>query len=428
MRGFRIAKAAAIDTPDTRSLRARLGPGLLFAAAAVGTSHLVQSTRAGAAYGLTLGALILAVCLVKYPLFRFAADYAAATGESLVRGYRRRGRVLVGLMFGVSAIEAVAAVAGVALVTAGIAKWLLGITLSDTTAALLVMALTAALVGVGRYRLLESFATVFVVLFSVLTVLATGASLPLLGAGDRGAFGAFGFSADTLSFATAVSGWMPVGNTASIMLAAWVLARADDRGPPTLAAARFDFNVGYLVSSLLALCFLLMGAAVLYGRGLPLPGGGAQFATTFTDMFAGAVGYWSRLLVAVLSLAVMYSTLLAIVDGFPRMLQEFLVELGWLNDHPTRARRNFLLLLIVVTGGAGAFLAFFMRSFTTFIDLVTITGFIAAPIVAWANHAVLESTEVPASARPGAGLTLWSRLSVAALLVASAGFLYFRFA
>jgi hypothetical protein len=220
---------------------------------------------------------------------------------------------------------------------------------------------------------------------------------------------------------------MPVGNTASIMLAAWVLARADDRGPPTLAAARFDFNVGYLVSSLLALCFLVMGAAVLYGRGVPLPGGGAQFAATFTDMFAGAVGDWSRLLVAVVSLAVMYSTLLAIVDGFPRMLQEFLVELGWLSDDH-RERRNFLLLLVVVTGAAGAFLAFFMRSFTTFIDLVTITGFVAAPVVAWANHAVLETAEVPPSARPGAGLELWSHLSVAALLVASASFLYFRFA
>ena len=93
-------------------LRARFGPGLIFAAAAVGTSHIVQSTRAGAGYGLTLGLLILLVCLLKYPLFRFAADYAAATGENLVRGYGRRGRLLVLVMFITSAIEAVAAMAG----------------------------------------------------------------------------------------------------------------------------------------------------------------------------------------------------------------------------------------------------------------------------------------------------------------------------
>ena len=38
-----------------------LGPGLLFAAAAVGVSHLVQSTRAGADFGFgLLWALLLA--------------------------------------------------------------------------------------------------------------------------------------------------------------------------------------------------------------------------------------------------------------------------------------------------------------------------------------------------------------------------------
>ena len=86
-------------------LRARFGPGLVFAAAAVGTSHIVQSTRAGAGYGLTLGILILLVCALKYPLFRFAADYAAATGENLVRGYGRRGRTLVLVMFVLSLIH-----------------------------------------------------------------------------------------------------------------------------------------------------------------------------------------------------------------------------------------------------------------------------------------------------------------------------------
>ena len=32
----------------------RLGPGLLFAGAAIGVSHLVQSTRAGADFGFGL--------------------------------------------------------------------------------------------------------------------------------------------------------------------------------------------------------------------------------------------------------------------------------------------------------------------------------------------------------------------------------------
>ena len=44
----------------------KLGPGLLFAGAAIGVSHLVQSTRAGADFGLGLlwVLLLINICLL----------------------------------------------------------------------------------------------------------------------------------------------------------------------------------------------------------------------------------------------------------------------------------------------------------------------------------------------------------------------------
>ena len=45
----------------------KLGPGLLFAGAAIGVSHLVQSTKAGADFGLGLLWALLLVNLFKYP-------------------------------------------------------------------------------------------------------------------------------------------------------------------------------------------------------------------------------------------------------------------------------------------------------------------------------------------------------------------------
>ena len=45
----------------------RLGPGLLFAGAAIGVSHLVQSTRAGADFGWGLLWALLLANLMKYP-------------------------------------------------------------------------------------------------------------------------------------------------------------------------------------------------------------------------------------------------------------------------------------------------------------------------------------------------------------------------
>ena len=46
----------------------KLGPGLLFAGAAIGVSHLVQSTKAGAEFGFGLIWALIIANLFKYPL------------------------------------------------------------------------------------------------------------------------------------------------------------------------------------------------------------------------------------------------------------------------------------------------------------------------------------------------------------------------
>lgn len=407
-----------------QSLRARFGPGLLFAAAAVGTSHIVQSTRAGAGYGLTLGVLILAICLLKYPLFRFAVDYAAATGENLVRGYGRRGRALVLIMFITSAIEAIAAVAGVSLVSASIGQWLLGTRFTDVTAAVGLLGITAVLVGFGRYRVLESLTGILVVLFSLLTLITTLASLSSLTASGGPLFSPFPFGAQNWSFAIAVSGWMPIGNTAAIMLAAWVLAKQkeDERDPATV---RFDFNLGYVASVILAFCFLLIGAAVLHGNGEQMPAASAAFVSTFISLYTAAIGNWSSLIVSAAALAVMYSTMLAIVDGFPRMMGEFAAELSGAGNEG-RAEALYLPALVLVVAAAAALLFFFLDGFATFIDIVTFTGFLTAPLVAWANQLVICGANVPSSHQPGSGLIRWNQTAVTLLTMATLGYLYLR--
>ena len=74
-----------------RSRWKALGPGLIFAGAAVGVSHVVQSTRGGAEMGTAALFIVVVSCLIKLPAFRFGPLYAAVTGESLLAGYRRQG-------------------------------------------------------------------------------------------------------------------------------------------------------------------------------------------------------------------------------------------------------------------------------------------------------------------------------------------------
>ena len=63
-----------------------IGPGLLYAGAAIGGSHLVMSTRAGANYYFALIWIVILINLLKYPFFEFGSRYANATGTSLLDG------------------------------------------------------------------------------------------------------------------------------------------------------------------------------------------------------------------------------------------------------------------------------------------------------------------------------------------------------
>ena len=66
-----------------------LGPGIVAASAAIGTSHLVQSTRAGGYYGFELLWVVILINLLKYPFIENGFRYAGATGENLLTAYHK---------------------------------------------------------------------------------------------------------------------------------------------------------------------------------------------------------------------------------------------------------------------------------------------------------------------------------------------------
>ena len=66
----------------------KLGPGLLFAGTAIGVSHLVQSTKAGAEFGFGLTWALFLAIILKYPFFKYAPKYSLVTNESVLHGYK----------------------------------------------------------------------------------------------------------------------------------------------------------------------------------------------------------------------------------------------------------------------------------------------------------------------------------------------------
>ena len=104
----------------------KLGPGLLFAGAAIGVSHLVQSTRAGADFGFGLIWALVLVNLFKYPFFQYGPRYAIATGESLLDGYYKIGKFFLIAYFILNILTMFTIQTAVTIVTAGLASTLFG--------------------------------------------------------------------------------------------------------------------------------------------------------------------------------------------------------------------------------------------------------------------------------------------------------------
>ena len=140
----------------------KLGPGLLFAGAAVGVSHLVQSTKAGANFGFGLLWALLLINLIKYPFFQFGPRYATATGESLLDGYKKLGKNVLKVYAILTFATMFTIQSAVTIVTAGIASSLFGAHISMEIWTIIILSICFGLLLVGKYALLDKMMKIII--------------------------------------------------------------------------------------------------------------------------------------------------------------------------------------------------------------------------------------------------------------------------
>jgi len=403
-------------------LLSRLGPGMMLAAVAVGVSHLVFSTQAGANYGLSLSWLIIAVVILKYPAFHFAVLYASATGRSLVTGYARIGKVAQTWLVVGFFVDTFIATGAVAMVTAGLFISVFKLPFSGPQVAVALMVVSAAILMNGQYARAEKLVKTLVLAFSVLAVVATVFALPLIGEGGRAVFAELTPSRSLAVFVIAIAGWMPMPLNGSVQISKWVCEKRrlmGDGFKPRDALA--DFRVGYGLTVILALCFLLMGTAVLFDAGYKAPANPGAFATELLGIFTTVIGAWSYPIIAVAALAVMWSTQIALMDVMPRLTDRLL---GTLTGRPRDAPSRYSKFLLAQVIGVSIILLFLMKGFTSFLYFATSMGFLAAPAIAYYNYIAMTADEVPAEFRPGRQIVIWNWISVATMSVFALAFLY----
>jgi Mn2+/Fe2+ NRAMP family transporter len=408
-----------------------MGPGLVWAAAAIGVSHLVQSTRAGANYGFELIWFILIINIIKYPFFQFGPRYASATGESLMHGYQRLGSWAVWLFIGLTLLTMFGILSAVTMVTAGLFAGIIGPGISVEIWALILLVISALISYLGRFKLLDNIVKVIIVALSVTTVVAV-VSAAMQGFHPKvPTLPHMKWQIADVAFLIALAGWMPSAIDISVWHSFWTLAKRNRQGKiPTVKESLFDFNIGYVTTIVISIGFLLLGALVMYGSGETLSANGEVFSKQLIAMYTSSIGSWAYYIIAVAALSTMFSTTLTVIDGFPRVLSHlylFVASRDHYQRNPRRERSFKLLWLVFLIAGTFGIIRYLVASMNWLVDVATTISFLTAPLLGYLNLRAMTANHVPLEARPGKALVIFSKAGIIFMAAFGVVFLVWRF-
>lgn len=399
------------------------------AGAAVGVSHLVQATRAGADYGFAIIWVLIVAVVSKYPFLEFGPRFAAATGSHLISGYRRMSGSAFWVYVGITAGTMFIITAAVTVVTAGLAEQLFGMGWSNFVWSALIFGLCAMLLWFGRYPGLDLSMKVIITLLTLLTLAAV---LIAFGAGAgaeavRTEAPSY-WNAAGIAFIIAFMGWMPIPLDAAVWHSIWTGERSKQTGSrPGIREARFDFDMGYGAAALIGLLFFLLGTLVMFGSGVSFAAGSVAFSAQIVELYSQTLGSWSAPLISVAAFITMLSTTLAVTDAYPRVLSELWAEISVEGGESAMRLKVYRIGLLVVPLAALGVLYFTADSFTLLVDFAASLSFIAAPVLAWFNYRLITGDQVPPEARPSRGYRIFTLCCLAFLVAFTLIWFYWRF-
>ena len=373
------------------------GPGIMFASTAIGVSHLVQSTRAGAEFGFGLVAIVLLANILKYPFFEFSSRYANATGTSLIDGYKKLGRWALGLYFIITVASMFFVTAAVGLVTAGFMENLFGVTTFGIWGVAILFAVCSIILIIGRYTVLDSLIKIIATVILVSTVLAFALAVYSGPAEHVDGFVAPEiWSGATLFFVIALMGWMPIPIDVSAWHGLWTLERIrQTKFKPSLKETLLDFNIGYVLVASLSVLFLILGTYIFYGTGNALPASSGLFAHKVVQIYTETIGGWSELIISISAFSVMFGTIIAVFDGYSRSITRVCDLLTSKSEPISKPSwKKYVPIVLILATTSFVVLMQFGDKIKELVDFATTISFVIAPVVAYFNIKLVSAKYV----------------------------------
>ena len=407
------------------------GPGILFACTAIGVSHLVQSTRAGADFGLLILGFVILVLLLKYPFFEYGSRYANSTQTSIIDGYKKLGKPALWLYFLLTISSMFFVTGAVGFVTAGFFENLFGIDFLGEWTVIILFAVCVGTLAIGKYNVLDSLIKIIAIVLLISTISAflfalyNGPIDPVIGFEPKELWNITG-----IFFLLALMGWMPTAVDLSSWNSLWTLERIKQTNyKPKLKETLLEFRLAYIITSILAVMFVVLGSFIFYGSGEELPNNNSHFANKVVTLYTETIGDWSYIIIAASAFTVMFGTIIAVLDGYSRSLQRT-VELIFTKTEDklrTKFRTFYVIFLIVISTGALVVIFQFGSNLKELVDFATVLSFVIAPIIAIFNFRLVTGKYLEKEHQPSILLKILSFSGIVFLSGFAIFFLFIKF-
>jgi len=195
-------------------------------------------------------------------------------------------------------------------------------------------------------------------------------------------------------------GWMPTTVEASSWVSLWSIEKwKKQKQKPSLKESLNEFNTGYLITSILAIFFLIIGWFTLYGTNTQLSGNAITFADQVVQIFTTHIGSWAYLFIAISAFATMFSTCMTAHDAVTRVSID-IIDLLAPKAHIQGKKSFFALGVLTLAIVNFIVIAAFSANMGTLVALATFVSFVVAPIIGYMNLKNVMSNDIPLEYRP----------------------------
>ncbi|HIC77529.1 MAG TPA: divalent metal cation transporter [Candidatus Dadabacteria bacterium] len=374
----------------------KLGPSILWASAAIGVSHIVQSTRAGATYGYILIVAVILANFFKYPFFEFATRYTVVKNETVLDGYKKIGDWAIYLFVGLTLLTMFTIQAGVTRVTAAIFQNWLDLKLNFFSTSLIILLLCGFVIVFVNRKYFDRFVKILILILIISTLISVFLTNQIPVIVSRDFVPPEILSSVGLTFLIALIGWMPSPIDLSAWSSIWIMEKRKNKEDFSFKDNVLDFNLSYIVTSILAIIFLILGANVFYGSGEEFAPSATTFVHQLVQLYA-SLGDWSKNIILLTALTTMLSTTLTCLDAFPKVLNK---SFNIINQDSNEEKNYETIFLVFIILGTLVTIFYIGERMKYLVDLATILSFMTAPFLAYLNYKLIFNIDFPKQYKP----------------------------